>query len=125
MGNDPEHVQRVRESTRAHGTRLILSYHNFGYTPGREFLVQRFLEAERLGADVAKVAVMPRDRMDVLTLLAATARGRCQGPHPAHQHGDGAARLADADDRRPVRLVAVASPSARRRRRPGRSLSPT
>jgi 3-dehydroquinate dehydratase-1 len=73
MGNDPRHVKEVRESTRAHRNRLILSYHNFGYTPGREFLVQRFLEAERLGADVAKVAVMPRDRADVLTLLAATA----------------------------------------------------
>lgn len=72
MGNDPDHVRRVRESTQAHATRLILSYHNFGYTPGREFLVQRFLEGERLGADVAKVAVMPRDRADVLTLLAAT-----------------------------------------------------
>jgi 3-dehydroquinate dehydratase-1 len=73
MGNDPAHVKAVRESTRAHRTRLILSYHNFGYTPGRELLVQRFLEAERLGADVAKVAVMPRNRADVLTLLAATA----------------------------------------------------
>jgi 3-dehydroquinate dehydratase I len=74
MSNDPEHVRRVRASTRAHETRLILSYHNFGYTPGVEFLVQRFLEAERLGADVAKVAVMPRDRHDVLALLAATAQ---------------------------------------------------
>ena len=73
MGNDPGHVREVRESTRARGAKLILSYHNFGYTPGQEFLVQRFLEAERLGADVAKVAVMPRDRADVLTLLAATA----------------------------------------------------
>jgi 3-dehydroquinate dehydratase-1 len=73
MSNDPTHVKRVRESTRAHGARLILSYHNFGYTPGRERLVERFLEAERLGADVAKVATMPRDRMDVLALLAATA----------------------------------------------------
>jgi 3-dehydroquinate dehydratase-1 len=82
MGNDPEHVRRVRESTRAHGTRLILSYHNFGYTPGSEFLVQRFLEAERLGADVAKVAVMPRDRTDVLTLLAATAEADAKGGIP-------------------------------------------
>ncbi len=82
MGNEPEHVRRVRERTRAHGARLILSYHNFGYTPGRDFLVQRFLEAERLGADVAKVAVMPRDRMDVLTLLAATAEADGKGRIP-------------------------------------------
>lgn len=74
MGNDPEHVRRIRERSRAHEVRLILSYHNFGYTPVLDFLVQRFLEAERLGADVAKVAVMPRDRADVLTLLAATTQ---------------------------------------------------
>jgi 3-dehydroquinate dehydratase-1 len=82
MGNDPGHVARVRDGTRAHGTRLILSYHNFGYTPGRDFLVQRFLEAERLGADVAKVAVMPRDRLDVLALLAATALADAKGRIP-------------------------------------------
>jgi 3-dehydroquinate dehydratase-1 len=82
MGNDPEHVRAVRDSTRAQQTRLILSYHNFGYTPGAEFLVQRFLEAERLGADVAKVAVVPRNRADVLTLLAATeeADGKARIP---------------------------------------------
>jgi 3-dehydroquinate dehydratase-1 len=82
MGNDPEHVRQVRASTRTHETRLILSYHNFGYTPGVEFLVQRFLEAERLGADVAKVAVMPRDRADVLSLLAATAQADAKGGIP-------------------------------------------
>ena len=82
MGNDPEHVKRVRDSTRASGTRLILSYHNFGCTPGLEFLVQRFLEAEGLGADVAKVAVMPRDRNDVLTLLSATAQADARARIP-------------------------------------------
>jgi 3-dehydroquinate dehydratase I len=82
MGNDPDQVRAVRDSARAQQTRLILSYHNFGYTPGRDFLVQRFLEAERLGADVAKVAAMPRDPGDVLTLLAATneANGKARIP---------------------------------------------
>jgi len=73
MSNDPGHVKRVREVARAHGTRLILSHHDFGGTPAREVLVRHFLEAEHFGADVAKVAVMPHDRMDVLALLAATA----------------------------------------------------
>jgi len=82
MSNDPGHVKSVRESTRASGTKLILSYHNFGYTPGVDFLVQRFLEAERLGGDVAKVAVMPRDRQDVLNLLAATAQADAKGRIP-------------------------------------------
>jgi 3-dehydroquinate dehydratase-1 len=82
MGNDADHIRRVRESARRHGTRLILSYHNFGYTPGVEFLVQRFLEAERLGGDVAKVAVMPRDRGDVLALLAATSQAEAKARIP-------------------------------------------
>jgi len=82
MGNDPGHVRRVRESSRAHEIRLILSYHNFASTPDREFMVGRFLEAERLGADVAKVAVMPRDRMDVLSLLAATAEADAKAGIP-------------------------------------------
>ena len=73
LGNDPEHLRRVRESTRQHEIGLILSYHNVSYTPGQDYLVGRFLEAERLGADVAMVQVMPRDRTDVLRLLAATA----------------------------------------------------
>jgi 3-dehydroquinate dehydratase-1 len=73
LDNDPALVQRVRQSTRAHEVRLILSYHNHSYTPGHDFMVERFLEAERLGADVAMVQVKPRDRADVLHLLAATA----------------------------------------------------
>jgi 3-dehydroquinate dehydratase-1 len=73
VDNDPGQIRRVRECTRENGIRLILSYHNMGYTPGLEHLVDRFLEAERLGGDVAMVQVMPRDRADVLRLLAATA----------------------------------------------------
>jgi 3-dehydroquinate dehydratase-1 len=82
MSNDSEHVRRVGHDAHKHGTRVILSYHNFGYTPGLEFLVQRFLEAERLGGDVAKVAVMPRDRNDVLTLLAATSQAEAKARIP-------------------------------------------
>ena len=73
LGKDPGLVRRVRESTREHDVRLILSYHNVSYTPGFDYLVDRFLEAERLGADVAMVQVTPRGRADVLRLLAATA----------------------------------------------------
>jgi len=74
MSNEAEHVRRVIAAAHKESTRVILSYHNFSYTPGLEVLVQHFLEAERLGGDVGKVAVMPRDRTDVLTLLAATAQ---------------------------------------------------
>ena len=73
VDNTPVQLRAVREATRRNDVRLILSYHNLSYTPGHDDLVDRFLEAERLGADVAMVQVMPRDRADVLRLLAATA----------------------------------------------------
>jgi 3-dehydroquinate dehydratase-1 len=82
LSNPAALVRRVRERTRERGARLILSYHNFGYTPGHEALVDRFLEADRLGADVAKVATMPRDRFDVLTLLSATATAESKARIP-------------------------------------------
>jgi len=82
LSNAPALVRRVRERSREQNTRLILSYHNFGYTPGHDFLVDRFLEADRLGADVAKVAAMPRDRSDVLTLLSATATAEAKARVP-------------------------------------------
>jgi 3-dehydroquinate dehydratase-1 len=72
MSNDPLHIAQVREAARANDIKLILSFHNFSFTPSLEILSQRFLQADELGADVAKVAVMPRNLEDVLTLLSAT-----------------------------------------------------
>ena len=82
MSNAPALVQRLRASTKAHEVRLVLSYHNTAYTPGQDFMVDRLLEAEHLGADVAMVQVMPRDAADVLTLLAAIARADAKAHIP-------------------------------------------
>jgi len=51
---------------------MVASYHNFKATPDAATLVDKFAQAERLGGDVAKVAVMPQGPQDVLTLLGAT-----------------------------------------------------
>lgn len=72
MGNDPAHIRQVREMSKAGNIGLILSFHDFHATPAVEVLNQRFFQAQQLGADVAKVAVMPRRLEDVLTLLSAT-----------------------------------------------------
>ena len=72
MANDLANIALVRAAAKANGIKLVLSFHNFTSTPGLEILSQKFLLAEQLGADVAKVAVMPRDLDDVLTLLTAT-----------------------------------------------------
>lgn len=72
MSNDPAHIALVREACKANDIKLILSFHNFSFTPGPRTLKQRFLQADQLGADIAKVAVMSRNLDDVLTLLSAT-----------------------------------------------------
>jgi 3-dehydroquinate dehydratase-1 len=72
MNNDPAHVARVRAVAHAHGVQLLLSFHNFQSTPTQEVLCQRFAQAQALGADVAKIAVMPQRLEDVLAVLAAT-----------------------------------------------------
>ncbi len=72
MGNDAAHVQQVRDAARECGVALVLSFHDFAKTPDAAALGSKFATAHRLGADVAKVAVMPQGMDDVLALLSAT-----------------------------------------------------
>ncbi len=76
LSNAPEDLKQLREVSAANGIAMIMSYHNFQMTPDAETLDSKFAEAERLGADVAKIAVMPTNEQDVLALLAATDRAR-------------------------------------------------
>ncbi|GAB3655160.1 type I 3-dehydroquinate dehydratase [Ramlibacter alkalitolerans] len=72
MGNDAAHVAQVRALARRHGLPLVLSFHDFQRTPGEAELRERFAQAQRLEADIAKVAVMPQSTEDVHRLLGAT-----------------------------------------------------
>jgi 3-dehydroquinate dehydratase-1 len=74
LSNGQEHLSHLRDVSARNGIAMIMSYHNFELTPDVDMLLGRFVEAERLGADIAKVAVMPKDPEDVLTLLSATYR---------------------------------------------------
>lgn len=82
MGNAADDVARVRALTRRHGLALVLSFHDFRRTPDDAALAARFDQAQELGADVAKVAVMPQSMQDVHRLLGATlaASGRLAIP---------------------------------------------
>lgn len=57
--------------------KVIASNHDFVKTPTKEELVRRLSAMQKLGADVAKIAVMPSDKNDVLTLLTATHEAAC------------------------------------------------
>lgn len=51
--------------------RVILSNHDFEKTPSMEEIVSRLKGMKAMGADIAKIAVMPQNPADVLTLLGA------------------------------------------------------
>lgn len=74
MSAAAESLQRVLAACRDTGTLLLLSFHDFERTPGEEALFAKFAAAQRLGGDVAKVAVMPQSMEDVLALLSASLR---------------------------------------------------
>jgi 3-dehydroquinate dehydratase-1 len=70
--NKKEDISRLRRASAENRIKMIMSYHNFDFTPEAGTINQKFAEAELQGADVAKVAVMPNNLEDVLTLLSVT-----------------------------------------------------
>ncbi|ADU31105.1 type I 3-dehydroquinate dehydratase [Evansella cellulosilytica] len=54
--------------------RIIASNHDFEKTPSEDDIIHRLKKAQYLGADIPKIAVMPNNNEDVLTLLSATNR---------------------------------------------------
>lgn len=69
-----EEERTYREIERLHrtGVRVIASNHDFYKTPDVGEMVRRLKKMEDMGADVAKLAVMPVKKMDVIRLLEAT-----------------------------------------------------
>lgn len=76
--HDVTHIQQVSQAAKKHGVTLIVSYHDFDRTPEVDRLVQLFVNAESVGADIAKIAVMPHSYDDALTLLLATSHAKKQ-----------------------------------------------
>lgn len=74
LANAVDDIRRLRALSAANGIAMMLSYQNFVRTPEAAVLEARFEAAERLGADVGKVAVMVREPSDIVTLMEATAR---------------------------------------------------
>ena len=65
-------VKAVVETAHECGVKVVASNHDFHKTPAQEEIVSRLKKMQELGADIPKIAVMPQNKKDVLTLLAAT-----------------------------------------------------
>jgi 3-dehydroquinate dehydratase-1 len=78
LGSGEDFVRDVGSAARENGTMLILSYHDFAFTPSEEFIVNKLATAERWGADIAKIALMPQSPSDVLSVLSAAWKARSE-----------------------------------------------
>ena len=67
-----EIVKEIIEAAHAAGVKVVASNHDFDKTPDKDDIVERLCKMQELGADIPKIAVMPQNKKDVLTLLAAT-----------------------------------------------------
>lgn len=67
-----ETVRQIIDGAHEAGVKVVASNHDFDKTPSKSDIVYRLRKMQEMGADIPKIAVMPRSRKDVLTLLEAT-----------------------------------------------------
>lgn len=65
-------MEKLISDLQRYSVKVIASNHDFLKTPSKEQLIARLACMQRMGADIAKIAVMPEVPEDVLTLLCAT-----------------------------------------------------
>lgn len=80
LANGPDFIAPIMRLAREQGVRVILSFHDFQSTPENGALLSTVAAMIRQGADMAKVACMPRDPADVLRLLEVTLTARRMFP---------------------------------------------
>lgn len=79
MRNGIDFTEAVKDACKPFGPRLILSHHDFDRTPDEACILSKLVQARKMGADIAKVAVTPKNYSDVLVLLSAALKAR-MGP---------------------------------------------
>ncbi|MCC3865759.1 type I 3-dehydroquinate dehydratase [Terrisporobacter petrolearius] len=67
-----DYVKEIIKSAHESDVKVIASNHDFDKTPSKGDIVSRLIKMQDLGADIPKIAVMPKCKLDVLELLEAT-----------------------------------------------------
>lgn len=70
--SEEDTVKDIIKYAHRNHVKVIASNHDFEKTPDKEEIISRLQRMQKMGADILKIAVMPRSRRDVLTLLSAT-----------------------------------------------------
>ena len=71
-GTDRGMDSKENADTRA-GIYVVGSSHDFQKTPSREVMISRLRTMQEAGCDISKLAVMPQNRQDVLSLMEASS----------------------------------------------------
>ncbi len=67
-----EIARTIIDNAHAADVAVVASFHNFDATPAAEEIVERLVAMDEAGADIPKLACMPHDAGDLLTLLRGT-----------------------------------------------------
>lgn len=82
MFRDKKSVEKLVKLAHQKGVLIVMSNHDFDKTPPQVEIEKRLLMQDNMGADVLKIAVMPKSKQDVLTLMNATANVSQQTQKP-------------------------------------------
>ncbi|MDC5221285.1 type I 3-dehydroquinate dehydratase [Acinetobacter baumannii] len=82
MFRDQKVVSEIVQKAHQKKVLVVMSNHDFQKTPSQDEIEKRLLKQDQMGADVLKIAVMPKSKQDVFTLMNATLKVSQQIPKP-------------------------------------------
>ncbi|EPZ5469502.1 type I 3-dehydroquinate dehydratase [Acinetobacter baumannii] len=82
MFHDQKVVSEIVQKAHQKKVLVVMSNHDFQKTPSQDEIEKRLLKQDQMGADVLKIAVMPKSKQDVFTLMNATLKVSQQTTKP-------------------------------------------
>ncbi|MCT9462032.1 type I 3-dehydroquinate dehydratase [Acinetobacter baumannii] len=82
MFRDQKVVSEIVQKAHQKKVLIVMSNHDFQKTPSQDEIEKRLLKQDQMGADVLKIAVMPKSKQDVFTLMNATLKVSQQTTKP-------------------------------------------
>ncbi len=82
MFRDQKVVSEIVQKAHQKKVLVVMSNHDFQKTPSQDEIEKRLLKQDQMGADILKIAVMPRSKQDVFTLMNATLKVSQQTTKP-------------------------------------------
>lgn len=82
MFRDQKVVSEIVQKAHQNKVLVVMSNHDFQKTPSQDEIEKRLLKQDQMGADILKIAVMPKSKQDVFTLMNATLKVSQQTTKP-------------------------------------------